>query len=175
MWKYLRWVLLGLIVIGVTVGAWFSGRANAQPAIEQSAAAVAPVATQAEKIVKQQVVEETDTADTATCSKGESTVLSPQGELISGLFSSKDLVAPEGFQNLIFDGQLRHDQNHVFLVMDDKVPELTFVQGTWYAVCGDPLGIALRIAGEKASRNPNLTIQVRDLREGGNTLIKQIN
>ena len=106
----------------------------------------------------------------------ESTMLTPQGKANKdGLFSIKDLVAPNGFPNIIFDGQLRPDQIHVFLVFDSQVPELTFVQGTVYAVCGDATAIAVRIANEKANRNPGLEIQVRDLRGGGNKLIRGIN
>lgn len=117
----------------------------------------------------------TTTIRSGTVALPESVMLAPQGAWqTDGRFRAHDVVAPSGYDNIIFDGQLAVDQAHVFLIFDGRVPEVTFLQGTIYAVRGDSLAIARRIAREKHSRQPDLEIQVRDCRRGGNKLVEEI-
>lgn len=106
----------------------------------------------------------------------ESTMLSPQGEWQpDGRFAARDVVAPQGWAGIIFDGQLVRGGNHNFLVYGPQVKELTYVQGTWYAICPDPVPVAKRIADEKESRNKGMWIQVWDSRGPEAKLLKELN
>ncbi|MBI4100245.1 hypothetical protein HY439_00690 [Candidatus Microgenomates bacterium] len=112
---------------------------------------------------------------TPTACTQESTMITPQGEWQSdGTFIARDLVAPQGWSGIIFDGQLQRGGPHVFLVFLTHVVEQRYLQGTWYAVCPDPVQVAMRIADEKEDRNPGLHIQVWDQRVSPPQLLKEL-
>lgn len=107
----------------------------------------------------------TQPAPANTACAQESRMLAPQGEwLTDGRFAARDLVAPAGWTGIIFDGQEVRGGDHFFRIFGPQVREHIYVQGTWYAICPELVSVAQRIAGEKQSRNPGLTIHVVDNR-----------
>lgn len=77
-----------------------------------------------------------------------------------GRVRARNLNAPPGWIGLGFDGRVSHDGPHVFGVWPHFVGEAAFVEGTILDICPHPEGVMMRIAEERARREPNLRIEV---------------
>lgn len=118
-------------------------------------------------------VSPTSTPEVLKACEVESIILHPSVERTGEgtLRLSERLEAPKGFNAIIFDGTL-NGSDQVYLLFGPQNPgkpvfieKLEYDQGTFYAICSkDPLAVANRIASARRTDNPNIKIQVWDMR-----------
>ncbi|MDO8551100.1 MAG: hypothetical protein Q7S03_00235 [bacterium] len=146
---------------GIVAGTWWAIRSDIDP--QSVALRIAKPSTSVEDMRLGGIkVLKAPQAVPGVCSK-ESTVVTPTDLRTpsSGLQLALGVPIPGGYTSLLFDGQMPGSTTGSKVIFGSPIasPGWLYVTGTWYAICGDPVPIAKRIAAP--------TDEIHDMRQGG--------
>lgn len=90
---------------------------------------------------------------------------------VDGLIARNIRAPHEGWWGAVFDGQVRPGGPQIYGILGVFTPEVRYVQGTWWASQCDPGPVATEMARARNAREPGLSIEVWEGREGRPRLV----